>query len=85
MGRSRSSSVTIVGDVCHVVEEVVDVREEVVIAEGVIGVRDETSSRTKALPKNLIALLPYMTRSCAVLKAYCPERRCTPHSEMGKT
>ena len=31
-----------------------------------------------ALPKNLIALLPYRTRSSGVSEAYCPGSRCTP-------
>jgi hypothetical protein len=44
--------VTVVGDVPHVVEEVVDVSEEVVVGEGVVSVRDEASSHAKALPKN---------------------------------
>ena len=31
-----------------------------------------------ALPKNLIAFLPYRTRSSGVPEAYCPGSRCTP-------
>ena len=80
----------VAGVVAHVVEEVVDVREEVIIEEDGVGVReedvrDEASSRARALPKNLIALLPYRTRSSAVPEAYCPDRRCTPQTGMGKT
>ena len=37
-----------------------------------------------ALPKNLIALLPYRTRSSGVSEAYCPGSRCTPQDGMGK-
>jgi hypothetical protein len=77
--------VTVVGDVRHVVEEVVDVREEVFIGKGIGDVRDEASSHTKALPKNLIALLLYRTRSSAVSEDYCPNRQCTPQDGMGKT
>src|SRR3954464_2008233 len=36
------------------------------------------------LPKNLIALLPYRTRSSGVSEAYCPGSRCTPQDGMGK-
>lgn len=38
-----------------------------------------------ALPKNLIALLPYRTRSREVSEAYYPGSRCTPQDGMGKT
>ena len=76
-----------------VVEEIVDVGEEVVVGEDLLGVgvredvRDEeaVSSRAAALPKNLIALLPYRTRRSAVPEAYCPGSRCTPQDGMGKT
>jgi hypothetical protein len=71
--------------VANVVEEVIDVREEVVVGEDVVGVRDEVSSRARAFPKNLIALLLYRTRSSAVPESYCPDRRCTPQTGMGKT
>src|SRR4051812_22634736 len=37
-----------------------------------------------ALPKNLIALLPYRTRSSGVSEAYCPGSWCTPQDGMGK-
>src|SRR4051812_24663563 len=37
-----------------------------------------------ALPKTLIALLSYRTRSCGVSEAYCPGSRCTPQDGMGK-
>ena len=76
-----------------VVEEIVDVGEEVVVGEDLLGVgvredvRDEeaVSSRAAALPKNLIALLPYRTRRSGVPEAYCPGSRCTPQDGMGKT
>ena len=64
----------------------VDVGEEVVVGEDLLGVgvredvRDEEAS-----PKNLIALLPYRTRRSAVPEAYCPGSRCTPQDGMGKT
>ena len=76
---------TVVGVVPHVVEEVVDVRKEVVVGEDVVGVRDEVSSRARGLPKKLIALLPYRTRSSTVSEAYCLDLRCTPQAKMGKT
>ena len=76
-----------------VVEEIVDVGEEVVVGEDLLGVgvredvRDEeaVSSRAAALPKNLIALLPYRTRRSGVPEAYCPGSRCTPQDGMRKT
>ena len=76
--------------VSHAVEEVVDVREEVVVGEevvGVCGVRvdEEASSRAVALPKNLIALLLYRTRRGGVPEAYCPILRCMSQGRMGKT
>ena len=37
-----------------------------------------------ALPKNLIALLPYRTRRSGIPEAYCPGSRCTPQDGMGK-
>ena len=37
-----------------------------------------------ALPKNLIALLPYRTRSSGDSEAYCPGSRCTPQDGMRK-
>jgi hypothetical protein len=37
-----------------------------------------------ALPKNLIALLPYRTRRSGVSEAYCPGSRCTPQDGMEK-
>jgi hypothetical protein len=74
----------------HVVEDVVDLREEVVIGEEVVGVQnvrgeEEVSSHAVALPKNLIALLPYRTRRSGVPEAYCPGLQCTPQDGMGKT
>jgi hypothetical protein len=61
-----------------------DVREEVLVGEGVVGRRDAVSSRAEALPKNLIAPHPYRFRRGGVLKAYCPVVRCTPEEEMEK-
>ena len=72
--------------VAHVVEEVVDVWKEVVVREVVVGVRgEEASSRVEALPKNLIASLPYRITRGGVPEAYCPVSRCTPEDGMGKT
>jgi hypothetical protein len=59
--------------VSHVVDvEAADVREEVLIREGVVGRRDAVSSRAEALPKNLIAPHPYRFTRGRVLEAYCP-------------
>ena len=71
----------------HVAKQGVDVGEVVVVGEEVVGVRvdEEASSRAVALPKNLIALLPYRTRRGGVSEAYCPVLRCTPQGGMGKT
>ena len=76
-----------------VVEESVDVGEVVVVGEDLldVSVREEVrdgetvSSRAAALPKNLIALLPYRTRRSAVPEAYYPVSRCKPQDGMGKT
>ena len=73
------------GDFSHVVEEVDDIGEVVVVREEVVGVRDKASSRATALPKNLIALLPYRTRRSGVPEAYCPGSRCMSQDGMGKT
>jgi hypothetical protein len=71
--------------VSHVVDvEAVDVREEVLIEEGVIGRRDAVSSRKEALPKNLIAPHPYRFTRGGVPEAYCPVIRCTPEEGMEK-
>ena len=71
----------------HVTEQSVDVGKVVVVGEEVVGVRvdEESSSRAVALPKNLIALLPYRTRRGGVPESYCPVLRCTPQGGMGKT
>ena len=67
--------------VAHVVdEEVGDVREEVVVGEEL-----DASSRASALPKNLIAPLPYRITRGGVPEAYCPFCRCTPEDGMEKT
>jgi hypothetical protein len=69
----------------HVVDvEGVDVREEVLIGEGVAGRRDAVSSRAEALSKNLIAPHPYRFTRGGVLEAYCPIVRCTPEEGMEK-
>ena len=91
--QARGSTVDVGVDVstvlAHVVvEESVDVGEVVVVGEDLlgVGVREEAvSSRAAALPKNLIALLPYRTRRSGVPEAYCPGSRCTPQDGMGKT
>jgi hypothetical protein len=71
--------------VSHVVDvEVADVREEVLIGEGVIGRRDAVSSRTEALPKNLIAPYLYRFTRGGIPEAYCPVVRCTPEEGMEK-
>ena len=67
--------------VAHVVEdEVAEVGEEVVVGEVVAA-----SSRASALPKNLIALLPYRITRRGILEACCPFSRCTPEGGMEKT
>jgi hypothetical protein len=70
----------------HAAEEISDVREEVVIAEKLIGVHvvEEASGGAIALPKNLISLLPYRIPRSEVLEAYCPIQRCTPIDGMGR-
>jgi hypothetical protein len=71
--------------VSHVVDvEAADIREEVLVGEGVVGRRDAISSRAKALPKNLIAPHPYRFTRGGVLEAYCPVIRCTPEEGMEK-
>jgi hypothetical protein len=71
--------------VSHVVDvEAADVREEVLIGEGVVGRRDAVSSRAEALPKNLIAPHPYRFTRGGVPEAYCPVVRCTPEEGMEK-
>jgi hypothetical protein len=59
----------------HVAEDVVGVRKKVIIGEDVLlmGIRDEelVSSRACALPKNLIASLPYRIARDESLEAYC--------------
>jgi hypothetical protein len=71
--------------ISHVVDvEVADVREEVLIGEGVVGRRDTVSSRAEALPKNLIAPHPYRFTRGGIPEAYCPVVRCTPEEGMEK-
>ena len=61
---SRTTGVVVV----HVADgEVADVGEEVVVGEVVAA-----SSRASALPKNLIAHLPYRIMRGGVPEAYCP-------------
>jgi hypothetical protein len=65
--------------VSHAVDvEAANVREEVLVEEGVVGRRDAVSSRTEALSKNLIAPHPYRFTRGGVSEAYCPVVRCTP-------
>ena len=66
--------------VAHVEDEVVEVWEEVVIHEVVTA-----SSHASALPKNLIAPLPYRITRGGVPEACCPFSRCTPEGGMEKT
>ena len=71
--------------VSHVVDvEGADVREKVLVGEGVVGRRDAVSSRAEALPKNLIAPHPYRFTRGGVPEAYCPVVRCTPEEGMEK-
>jgi hypothetical protein len=71
--------------VSHVVDvEAADVREEVLVGEGVIGRRDAVSSRAEVLPKNLIAPHPYRFTRGGVPKAYSPVVRCTLEEGMEK-
>jgi hypothetical protein len=71
--------------VSHVVDvEAADVREEVLVREGVVGRRDIVSSHAEALPKNLIAPHPYRFTRGGVSEAYCPVVRCTPEEGMEK-
>ena len=67
--------------VSHVVEdEVAEVGEEVVVHEVVAA-----SSHASALPKNLIAPLPYRITRGRVPEACCPFSQCTPKGGMEKT
>jgi hypothetical protein len=71
--------------VSHVIDvEAADIREEVLVGEGVVGRCDTVSSRAEALPKNLIAPHPYRFTRCGVPEAYCPVVRCTPEEGMEK-
>jgi hypothetical protein len=71
--------------VSHVVDvEAADVREEVLVEEGVVGRHDAVSSRAEALPKNPIAPHPYRFTRGGVPEAYCPVVRCTPEEGMEK-
>ena len=79
---SSCSSGCVVPRVGHVVvdEEVADVGEEVVVGEVVVA-----GSRAIALPKNLIAPLPYRITRGGVPEACRPCLRCTPEGGMEKT
>ena len=67
--------------IAHVVdEEVTKIREEIVVGEVIV-----VSSRAIALPKNLIAHLPYIIARGGVPEACCPFSRCTPEGWMEKT
>jgi hypothetical protein len=69
----------------HVVDvEGADIREEVLVGEGVVGRCDAVSSRAEALSKNLIAPHPYRFTRGGVLEAYCPVVWCTPEERMEK-
>jgi hypothetical protein len=71
--------------VSYVVDvEGTDVREEVLIGEGVVGRCDAISSHAEALPKNLITLHLYRFTRGGVPEAYCPVVRCTPEEGMEK-
>ena len=75
---SRSVGVLVVR---HVVdEEVNDVGEEVVVGEVL-----DASNHASALPKNLIAPLPYRITRDGVPEAYYPLNRCTPEDGTEKT
>ena len=79
--RCNGSSTVGVEVVAHVVEdEVAEVGEEVIVREVVAA-----SSRASALPKNLIAPLPYRITRGGVPKACCPFFRCTSKKGMKKT
>jgi hypothetical protein len=69
----------------HVIDvEGADVREEVLVGEGVVGRHDAVSSRAEALPKNLIVPHPYRFKRGGVPEAYCPIVWCTPEEGMEK-
>jgi hypothetical protein len=69
----------------HVVDvEGADIREEVLVGEGVVGRCDAVSSRAEALPKNLIAPHPYRFTRGEVPEAYYPIVWCTPEEGMEK-
>jgi hypothetical protein len=71
--------VGVVGIESHITEKVINVWEEVVVGELVIGVHGEEASICAAtLPKNLMAHLPCMTLRGGVSEAYCPNLRCMP-------
>ena len=75
---SRTAGVGV--DVAHVVdEEAADVGEEILVGEVIV-----VSSRAIALPKNLIAPLPYMIARGGVPEACFPFSRCTPEGGMEK-
>ena len=66
--------------VAHVEDEVAEVGEEVIICKVVTA-----SSHASALPKNLIAPLPYRIMRGGVLEACYPFYRCTRKGGMEKT
>jgi hypothetical protein len=71
--------------ISHVVDvEAADVREEVLVREGVVGRRDAVTSRAEALPKNLIAPHPYRFTRGGVPDSDCPVVRCMPEEGMEK-
>jgi hypothetical protein len=80
-------SISIIGVVAHVeiVEEVVDIREEIIILELIAERRRIASSRVQALRKNLIAPHTYMSTRGRVLEAYCPVGWCMPKDGMRNT
>ena len=61
-------------------EEVAEIGEEVVVGEDIA-----VSSRASALPKNLIAPLPYRISRGGVPEACCPFSRCMTEGGMEKT
>ena len=72
----------------HVVEEVVDVGEEVIVGKVVVGVRgvrdEEVSCRAERSPKTLSPFSRTGLESGGVSEAYCPDQRCTLQAGMGK-
>jgi hypothetical protein len=73
---------SVIGQVVDV--EGTNVREEVLVREGVVFRRDAVNSRAEALPKNLIVPHPYRFTRGGVLGAYCPIVQSTPEEGMEK-